>query len=109
MEDKDRVQWELIHYYVSVVLLGILGVILSPLIILCLGVLYIYKYVILVYSAKFFKPKLIQQLNFHESFYATDQFWGDSNGSFAFVVVVNGTVDIQGVIKRLIIIIKWLM
>jgi hypothetical protein len=95
MEEKRGLQWEKIHEYLSKILIGILLIVLSPIICIVLVFLYIYKNVILLYTAKFFKPKLHRLLSPQESFHATDRFWEETRGSIGLVVVLNGNVDVQ--------------
>ncbi len=72
-------------------------ILLSPIILTTLLSLYVYKCGILRLIIKYFKPKLLQELNEHDAFYATDRFWEDSRANFGLVLVLDGNISLEQV------------
>lgn len=93
---QDR--WKSICKVGFITLIYTFVVIISPVLVVTLLSLCIYKYGILRLVVKYFKPKLIQGLNERDAFYATDRFWEDSRASCGLILVLEGNVSLDQVV-----------
>lgn len=80
------------------ILIYFLLIVLSPLILLIVGFLILYKKVVLRLIVKYFKPKLLELLSNYDAFHATDRFWEDSRASSGIILLLKGTISLDQVV-----------